>query len=241
MQNTSTPHRSSPLLPVGLLRRLGWGVLAVSGWLAAGTVVAEDVQIPTASNFRVIKAQRQHVQQLRQGGLVVYMRHGATNARIPDQIPVKLDDCASQRPLTDTGRAQLDKIASFVRQLRIPYHQVVSSPFCRAQESARRVFNGPLQIDPDLRYTAAMPEAEKKPAVARTRYWLSEKITAPRSNRIVVAHGPNMAELIDYLPPEAGLVLFRPLGNGNEPGFEYLASIEPSHWPDLLSALGTAP
>ncbi|MDD2609505.1 MAG: histidine phosphatase family protein [Giesbergeria sp.] len=237
MQNTRTPYRFGPLLQPGLLRQL-WCGLCVSLCLAgAGKALAADVQIPPPSDFRVIKAQRQHVQLLRQGGLVLYMRHGPTNARIPDQIPVKLDDCASQRPLTDAGRAQLDKIAGFVRQLRIPYQQVVSSPFCRAQESARRVFNGPIQIDPNLRYTAAMPEAEKKPAVARTRYWLSEKISTPRSNRIVVAHGPNMAELIDYLPPEASLVLFRPLGNGATPSFEYLASIEPGHWPELLATL----
>jgi phosphohistidine phosphatase SixA len=238
MQNTSTPYRSGARLQSGLLHRLWWSLCVSLLYVGAGKVLAADVQIPAPSDFRVIKAQRQHVQLLHQGGLVLYMRHGPTNARIPDQIPVNLDDCASQRPLTDAGRAQLDKIAGFVRQLRIPYHQVISSPFCRAQESARRVFASPVQIDADLRYTAAMPEAEKKPAIARTRYWLSEKVLTPRSNRVVVAHGPNMAELIDYLPPEASLVLFRPLGNGATPSFEYIASIEPSHWPELLASLG---
>ena len=238
MQNTSTPSRLGPLLQPGLLHRLCWSLCVSLLCLATAKVLAADVQIPAPSDFRVIKAQHQHVQLLRQGGLVLYMRHGPTNARIPDHIPVNLDDCASQRPLTDAGRAQLDKIAGFVRQLRIPYYQVVSSPFCRAQESARRVFASPVQIDPDLRYTAAMPEAEKKPAVARTRYWLSEKVSTPRSNRVVVAHGPNIAELMDYLPPEASLVLFRPLGHSANPSFEYIASIEPSHWPELLASLG---
>lgn len=204
-----------------------------------GSVRAADVQIPAPSKFKVIKATPEHVQSLRAGGLVVYMRHGATDARYPDQIPVQLDSCASQRPLTADGRAQLDKIKAYVAQLKIPYSKVISSPFCRAVESAQRVFSVPLEVDPTLRYTAAMPEAEKAPAVARTRAWISRKVEEPGLNRIVVAHGPNIAEIMDYLPPETTLVIFRPLGE--EAGFEYLASIEPHHWPVLLKALVNTP
>ncbi|GAB3365877.1 MULTISPECIES: histidine phosphatase family protein [Giesbergeria] len=207
--------------------------------LTSGGAVAADVPIPPPAHFRVIPANKSHVQLLRRGGLVLYMRHGATDARIPDQIPVKLDDCQSQRPLTDAGRTQLDQIKGFISRLRLPYNELISSPFCRAVESARRVFGASVQIDPELRYTATMPEAEKKPAVARTRHWLSRKVSTAGHNRVVVAHGPNIAELMDYLPPEATLILFRPLGGSAHPGFEYIASIEPSHWPQLLSQLET--
>src|SRR5690606_13633757 len=76
-----------------------------------------------------------------------------------------------------------------------------------------------------------MPAAERKPAVERTRLHLSEPVSPMGTNRIVVAHGPNIAELMDYLPKEGTLILFRPLGQGP---FEYLASIPPAHWPELL-------
>ena len=230
MHNTTTRHCSSAL------GRLCLGVL--TALLTTGGVWAADVQAPTATRFQAVKADKGHIELLRRGGLVVYMRHGATDARFPDQIPVKLDNCASQRPLTDAGRAQLDQIGRFVRSVRVPYTTVISSPFCRAQESAERVFGKPIEVDPVLRYTATMPESEKKPAVARTRYWLSEKVHEAGTNRVVVAHGPNIAELMDYLPPEATLVIFRPLGNAAEPSFEYLASIEAKHWPELLMQLG---
>ena len=91
-----------------------------------------------------------------------------------------------------------------------------------------------VEIDPALRYTAAMPEAEKAPAVQRTRELISTTVAEPGVNRVVVAHGPNIAELMDYLPREATLVIFRPLGGGR---FEYLASIEPRHWPALLHSV----
>lgn len=130
-----------------------------------------------SAGFTEIPASPQHIALLQQGGLVVYMRHGRTDARIPDQIPVNLNDCSSQRPLTDAGRQTLDNIGQYVTQLNIPYQSVISSPFCRAQESARRVFGEAIQIDIDLRYTAAMPAAERKPAVERTRLHLSEPVS----------------------------------------------------------------
>jgi broad specificity phosphatase PhoE len=204
--------------------------------LMAGHAQAADVTIPPRPEFRPVPATATHVQLLRQGGLVIYMRHGATDARFPDRIPVQIDDCGSQRPLTDAGRAQLDQIGKHFARLRIPYDKTISSPFCRAVESARRVFGEPVEVDLPLRYTAAMPEAEKAPAVARTREWVSRKVDEPGRNRVVVAHGPNIAEIMDYLPSEGTLVIFRPLGEGA--GFEYIASIEPAHWPALLKELG---
>ena len=41
---------------------------------------------------------------------------------------------------------------------------------------------------------------------------------------------------MDYMPPEGTMIIFRPLGE--QAGFEYLASIEPPHWPALLRELG---
>lgn len=195
---------------------------------------------PTASDieFEMVPATPRHIAQLAEGGFVIYMRHGATDARFPDRIPVIIDDCASQRPLSDAGRAQLDEIAGRFAKLQLPHLEPISSPFCRAVESARRVFGDAIRIDTDLLYTAAMPEADKAPAVARTRYWLSAPLTEPDNNRVVVAHGPNIAEIMDYLPREGTMVIFRPLGTESEQGFEYVASIEPDHWPILLEALG---
>lgn len=210
------------------LFRLGRQVAVLLACTLSGVASAGFIEIP---------ASPQHIALLQQGGLVVYMRHGRTDARIPDQIPVNLNDCSSQRPLTDTGRQTLDNIGQYVTQLNIPYQSVISSPFCRAQESARRVFGEAIQIDIDLRYTAAMPASERQPAVARTLFQLSQPVSEPGQNRIVVAHGPNIAELMDYLPKEGTLILFRPLGNGQ---FEYLASIPPAHWPVLLQQLQAA-
>lgn len=204
---------------------------------AAASEPAALAPLPKRSTFQVIAATAAHVQQLRQGGLVVYMRHGPSDAHRPDQLPLQLDNCDSQRPLSEAGRALLKTIGRDFAKLQLPYAELIISPFCRVQESAQLVFNRPGTIDPALRYTAAMPDAEKQPAVQRTRHWISLPVASAGHNRVVIAHGPNIAELMDHLPPEGGVLLFRPLGTQHPEGFEYLASIEPRHWPALLRQL----
>ena len=144
---------------------------------------------------------------------------------------------ATASPLSEAGRALLKTIGRDFAKLQLPYTELIISPFCRVQESALLVFNRPGTIDPALRYTAAMPDAEKQPAVQRTRHWISLPVASAGHNRVVIAHGPNIAELMDHLPPEGGVLLFRPLGTQHPVGFEYLASIEPHHWPALLRQL----
>ena len=75
---------------------------------ASASEPAALAPLPKRSTFQVIAATAAHVQQLRQGGLVVYMRHGPSDAHRPDQLPLQLDNCDSQRPLSEEiGRAHV--------------------------------------------------------------------------------------------------------------------------------------
>ena len=225
------------------LTALCGAALAVFAVLAPRPAAAElrerkAVLLPARSSFQTKLPTPEHLRLLRQGGLVLYMRHGPTDARRPDQVPVQLNDCSTQRALSDAGRQYLERIARDIARLQLPYEGVISSPFCRVEESARRVFGEPVLVDVSLRYTAAMPELEKRPAVERTRHWLSLPVVEKGLNRIVVAHGPNLAELMDYLPPEGALLIFRPLGLQANPSFEYLASVTPAQWDAWFKTLG---
>lgn len=220
------------MLPVDNMMHRLLSVFLCLTCLAARPVSA-DVTVPA---FTPVTATVTHIQQLRQGGHVIYMRHGKTDARFPDKIPVEIDNCNSQRPLSAAGREQLDQIGLNFAELHVPVGHVISSPFCRAIESTRRVFGDTLEVDPLLRYTASMPAREKQPAVERTRYWISLPLENPADNRVVVAHGPNIAEIMDYLPGEATMVIFRP-ASAPPARFQYVASITPDDWPALLHAL----
>src|SRR5215468_2836190 len=57
---------------------------------------------------------------LRAGGYVIYFRHADTDHSRQDQPPVDLDDCTTQRLLSDKGRANSRAIGEAIRALDVP-------------------------------------------------------------------------------------------------------------------------
>jgi phosphohistidine phosphatase SixA len=95
---------------------------------------------------------------LRQGGHVIFLRHGQEAGQ--DQNPLDLEDCATQQFLTEEGHAQARAIGEAFRTLEIPVGQVLSSPICRAYDTAVGAFGDaealdvlslPATIDPTTR------------------------------------------------------------------------------------------
>lgn len=173
--------------------------------------------------------------ELRKGGFVLYLRHGTTDNSRADRAPsVDLNDCSTQRVLNDEGRKLSVAIGQEIVKAKIPVGEVLHSPMCRARESAELAFpalRAKLQPELNLAYTANLTAEEKKPVLAATRKLVSTPVPAG-SNRVLVAHAPNMADLMGYfVKPEGTLVVLRPLGNGQ---FDYVASIPPTLWASLL-------
>lgn len=172
--------------------------------------------------------------QIQQGGFVLYMRHGTTDNSRADQAPrVDYKDCNTQRVLNDDGRKLARDVGLAMRRAKIPVGEVFHSPMCRARETAELAFPAlrkQFKSDINLAYTANLTTEEKKPVIAQTRRLVSDPVSAG-GNRVVVAHAPNMADLMGYfVKPEGTVVVMRPLGPGQ---FEYLASIPPAHWAQL--------
>lgn len=190
-------------------------------------VVAADDTMP----FTERPATLELIQQVRAGGYVLYMRHGTTDATRPDRAPqVDLNDCNTQRPLTAEGRKLVANIGDSVRQAKIPVGEVLSSPLCRAKESAEAAF-GHFNVELHLMYSGNMSDPEKIPVIKKTRELLSRPVQA-KTNRLIVAHAPNLKDVMGYFPKQEGtIVVFRPKA---EKGFEYLGSILPGQWQTLL-------
>ncbi|MDX1352123.1 MAG: histidine phosphatase family protein [Thiomicrorhabdus sp.] len=168
--------------------------------------------------------------QLKQGGFVLYMRHGNTDNSRPDRVPsVDLNDCNTQRVLNEEGRVITKKIGEYIRMAEIPVDEVYSSPMCRAKNSALNAF-GRYELEPQIMYTGGMTSTQKIPVIQKTRELISRQVSKG-SNRVLVAHGPNMMDLMGYFPVETTIVIFKPRG-GNQ--FEYMGSIRPKDWPVLL-------
>lgn len=185
--------------------------------------------------FEEKEASREQVEKLQKGGFVIYMRHGKTDNSRPDKIDAELDlnDCNTQRPLSDEGRRMAVDIGKSLRAAKIPVGDIFVSPMCRTRESAQLALPGrKFEVMNDLYSSTNQTKEQKKPVIAITRRLLSEPVSGG-SNRFVLAHAPNLADAMGYFPKHEGtVVIFIPRGGDQ---FEYVASIRPDAWAKLLN------
>ena len=79
------------------------------------------------------------INELKQGGKLIFIRHAyAPGGGDPDNF--EINDCKTQRNLSDTGREQANKIGNFFRRNNIPINKVYSSEWCRCKETALIAF-----------------------------------------------------------------------------------------------------
>lgn len=227
---------------------VGLAGMTASVW-AAGAPASSSIPSGAASNppstasaqaatsnpppvFQEVLATPALLSRVRQGGYTMYLRHGPTENTRPDRLPeVDLGDCATQRPLSEEGRKVMVQVGKAFRQAGLTANRLHVSPLCRAMDSARAAFPDQTgEVDPLLMYVGNFTAARKAPVIAHTKALLSDP--PPRgSNRLLLAHAPNLMELIGYFPKEGTLVIFQPQG---PQGMSYLGSIPPDHWERLL-------
>ena len=191
------------------------------------------VQAQLPPPFEDKEATREHLDKLQQGGFVIYMRHGKTDNSRPDKVGAELDmnDCTTQRLLNDEGRKMAADVGKALRSAKVPIGDAYVSPMCRTRESAQLAFpDKKFTVVTDLYSATNLPQEQKKPIIATTRRLLSEPV-AKGSNRFILAHAPNLADVMGYFPKaEGSVILFIPKGEQ----FEYVATIRPDMWPKLL-------
>jgi phosphohistidine phosphatase SixA len=165
---------------------------------------------------------------LRAGGYVIYFRHADTDHSRQDQRPVNLDDCATQRLLSDRGRANSRAIGEAIRALDIPIGSVLASPLCRTVETAMLAF-GSAEKSMATRDGGPVPVGSPG-RFAALRRLLS---TAPPAdkNSVIVAHGYPYYSLTHkgQMLEEGEAAIVRPHGTS----FEEVARLGLKEWREL--------
>lgn len=199
-------------------------VLTLPGMVQA----KDDFNLGNIPDFVPIPASRNTIKELRDGGFVLFMRHGKTDISHPDRLPqIDPADCTTQRNLSAAGKRELYWIGHYIRKARIPVGDIHASPLCRTRETAELTFGTEYAINPKLMFTSAMTDREKQQATEATRELVSRAVEG-KTNRVIVAHAQNLAELMSYMPqPEGVVVIFKPMGNKL---FKYIASVAPEQW-----------
>ena len=79
------------------------------------------------------------IYELQKGGKLIFIRHAyAPGGGDPDNFDI--NDCNTQRNLSDRGRIQSQKIGNFFEKNKISIGKVYSSEWCRCKETASIAF-----------------------------------------------------------------------------------------------------
>jgi phosphohistidine phosphatase SixA len=156
---------------------------------------------------------RELVEALRRGGFVIFLRHA-------EQEPLpQVEDCAVTM-LTPEGLAQAAKLGETIRRAGIPADPPITSPICRALQTAKQLGLGTPVTEPGL-----IPDADREKVEARDR--LLSTPPRPGRNTLLVGHITSAPEGKKLMTDKAGLIVFRP---DNAGGRAVVAHVLPDEW-----------
>ncbi|WP_430010212.1 histidine phosphatase family protein [Methylophaga lonarensis] len=189
-----------------------------SSWRVFGTtalmsvcllLVTLNVRAEQTSHLQVLLSQPDHV---------LVLRH-ALAPGVGDPQGFSLDDCASQRNLSEQGRLQAIALGDSLRSLGVSSAQVYSSLWCRSWQTAELLGMGPVEhlSALDSFFHADYRDQQQ----ARMDAWLEHLQQTPSDKlRVYVTHQVNITALTDAFP-------------GSGKGF--LLRIKPGEKPQIVS------
>jgi len=147
--------------------------------------------------------------RLKDGGQVVLLRHAITTPGAGDPAGMRLDDCSTQRNLTEEGRQHARRVGEAFRTRGIPIDEVRSSPWCRCLETAELAF-GRAERWPPLSNLFGRAD-QRETQVREMRAVAGERRSG---NLVLVSHGSTILALTGVNPDTAEMVIVTPQGEG---------------------------
>ena len=168
---------------------------------------------------------------LQEGGHVIYFRHAQTEKDYADQVSADVNDCSTQRALSEAGWQQAQAIKEGFESNSIPVGDVISSEYCRAWQTAQIAFdkyekNPALNFLPFEDYTDEQVEQMKSNVMP-----LLSAVPKDGTNTVIVGHDDIFESATGIYPDPQGMAyVVTPDGNG---GFEVVANMLPEEWSQL--------
>jgi phosphohistidine phosphatase SixA len=149
--------------------------------------------------------------KLLEGGHTILMRH-AIAPGTGDPANFKLDDCSTQRNLSDDGRQQARRIGARLAARAIKIDIILSSQWCRAQETARLAFpRAKIILEPALNSFFADPSSKDEQTAAITKLIGAFQGSG---NQLMVTHQVNIMALTGIAPRDGEAVIVDADRNG---------------------------
>jgi len=129
---------------------------------------------------------------LQAGGHVALMRHADAPGGAGDPPGFRVDDCATQRNLSEKGRADAKKIGSRLKAEGIAFEKILSSPWCRCIDTVRLMDLGTVETEATFGNVVVLKD-QRQTLTARARALIAQWTAG--GNLLVVSHGANIQAL----------------------------------------------
>ncbi len=171
------------------------------------------------------------INDLRLGGYVIVLRHGATVSDQSDSMSRK--NVPAQRQLNEEGRAQAKSIGETMRKLKIPVGLVLTSTIQRAVDTGKLLGLGEVTATVDLAESGPDISSEENNRRAQALRELVTEWPPVDTNVVIVSHKPNIVDAFgknwsDVREGEASV--FEPDGKG---GYKVVVRIQANAWTEL--------
>lgn len=144
------------------------------------------------------------INQLEDGGKLIFIRHAYAPGN-GDPAGFNLNDCSTQRNLSDDGRKQAQRIGEFFTKNKIEIDKVLSSEWCRCKETAKIAFkNYSTNSFLNSFYSAKFYKNKDKQITAFNKYIKNFK---SKKNLILVTHYVFISEVLNYGPSSGEIVV----------------------------------
>ena len=178
--------------------------LATSSWFSSWFIWPASAQVQPTPDM---------VSILRTGGCVVLLRHAQTEPGIGDPAGYRLDQCSTQRNLSNEGREQAKRIGQWLKGRGLTPQSIHTSTWCRCKDTAELAF-GQYAVLSALNSTfdkRALQDSQTQEL--RTRL----KNIATGQFEVWVTHQVNIAAMTGEVPAMGEAFVVKP-GSANSPG-----------------------
>ena len=152
--------------------------------------------------------------QLEEGGKLIFIRHAyAPGSGDPDNF--NLNDCSTQRNLSEDGKKQAQLIGVFFKENKIKIDKILSSEWCRCKETAFIAFEDFETKDFLNSFYSIKFAKNKKTQVKNLKKYVNKWNS--KKNLILVTHYVVISEVLNYAPGSGEIIIsdkdFNKIGN----------------------------
>ena len=144
------------------------------------------------------------LKQLTEGGKLIFIRHAyAPGSGDPNNF--NLNDCSTQRNLSNEGKNQAKNIGEFFRKNKIKIKKVISSEWCRCKDTSSLAF-GSFETKNFLNsfYSSKFAKNKNSQMLDLRKYIKNFK---SKKNLVLVTHYVVISEALNYAPSSGEIVI----------------------------------